>query len=117
MASFLALALRQAARSKCRHKVGAVLVKGSRVLGQAPNSQRSTNWVDFKYATFHAEEMLLRRFHPPNGATVYVARIDSQGRPALARPCLRCQKILSSGGIALVHYTAPTGPGALRLPS
>lgn len=116
MNSFLALALKQAARSQCKYRVGAVLAKGSRVLGQAANRQRNSPCVDFRNATFHAEEALLRRVSAPHGAVIYVARIDSQGLPALARPCARCQRVLSLHGITLAQYTTITGPGRLWLP-
>ncbi|MFI5987852.1 hypothetical protein ACIBEA_44255 [Streptomyces sp. NPDC051555] len=110
---FLALALKRAARSECRYRVGAVLVKGSRVLGQAANLPRNSPWVDFKNATWHAEEAVLRRFSPPRGAVLYVARLDRRGRPALARPCPRCQLVLAANGIRTVHYTAASGPQTL----
>ncbi|MGH3799996.1 MAG: hypothetical protein ACRDTD_07685 [Pseudonocardiaceae bacterium] len=112
---FLALALKRAARSECRYRVGAVLVKGSRVLGQSANLPRNSPWVDFKNATWHAEEALLRRFPPPQGAVLYVARIDKQGCPALARPCPRCQQVLAAHGIETVHYTSAAGPETLRV--
>ncbi|MFE3585814.1 tRNA-specific adenosine deaminase [Streptomyces vinaceus] len=113
---FLALALKQAARSECRYKVGAVLAKGGRVLSHASNRRRNSPWVDFKNATFHAEVALLRRYCPPPGAVVYVARIDRRGQPALARPCTRCQQVLANHGITLVHYTARHGHATLRIP-
>ncbi|MEV6576485.1 hypothetical protein [Streptomyces sp. NPDC051577] len=108
--------MKRAARSQCRYRVGAVLVKGSRVLGQASNLPRNSPWVDFKNATWHAEEALLRRFPAPQGAVLYVARIDKQGRPALARPCPRCQRVLTAHRVEVVHYTAAAGPATLRIP-
>lgn len=94
-----------------------MLVKGSRVLGQSANVPRNSPWVDYRNATWHAEEALLRRFPPPRGAVLYVARIDRLGRPALARPCPRCQDVLVAHGIEVVYYTAAGGPEILRMPA
>ncbi|MBD0743010.1 hypothetical protein [Streptomyces sp. CBMA152] len=115
MLSYLELALKQAARSRCRYRVGAVLVKSGRVLTHSPNRYRNAPAVDFLHATFHAEEMLLRRAQVPPGAVVYVARINRAGAPALARPCPRCEQALRSRGVTLAHFTTAQGPGSLHL--
>ncbi|WP_172427457.1 hypothetical protein [Streptomyces murinus] len=113
--SLLVVALKQAARSECRFRVGAVLAKGSRVLGQTPNRRRNAPWIDFRHATFHAEEALIRRFSAPHGAVLYVARLDRRDCPALARPCSRCQDALRAYGISVVHYTTAAGAETLSL--
>ncbi|MFJ8390944.1 hypothetical protein ACIQ9Q_42060 [Streptomyces sp. NPDC094438] len=115
MLPYLNLALKQAARSRCRYRVGAVLVKGRRVLAHSSNRYRNSPGIDFKHATFHAEEALLRRVCPPRGSVVYVARINWAGAPMFARPCTRCQDTLAAHGVTLARYTTPTGPGLLRL--
>ncbi|MER5891295.1 hypothetical protein ABT160_46460 [Streptomyces sp. NPDC001941] len=115
MGRFVELALRQAARSRCRQRVGAVLVKGNRVLAQSPNRFRNAPWVAPSHVTFHAEESLLRRVGDAAGAAVYVARLSGAGLPALAKPCARCQVALSGGGVLVAYYTTPEGVGALRL--
>ncbi|WP_376738602.1 hypothetical protein [Streptomyces noursei] len=113
--AFLAIALRHAQQSRCRYRVGAVLVKGGRVLAHACNRYRNSPGIDFHHATFHAEEVLLRRARCPRGAVVYVARVSATGAPRMARPCPRCQGVLATGGVIRAHYTTPAGPGALRL--
>ncbi|MFI1966528.1 hypothetical protein ACH429_20860 [Streptomyces pathocidini] len=114
-AGWLRLALKQAARSPCRYRVGAVLAKGRRVLAQSSNRYRNHPGVDFRNATFHAEEMILRRARIPKGAIVYVARVNNAGVPMLARPCSRCQRALTSGGAKRVFYTTAAGPRLLVL--
>ncbi|MFD3537565.1 hypothetical protein [Streptomyces sp. NPDC058664] len=103
--SLIELAVRQALRSDCRFRVGAVLTVGKRVLAAAPNTRRNSPLVDFRHATFHAEEAVLRRAPRTIGAVLYVARVGAGGTPMLARPCPRCQDALASAGIARVHYT------------
>ncbi|MFE5302275.1 hypothetical protein [Streptomyces sp. NPDC056632] len=108
--ALIELALRQARRSRCRYRVGAVLASGSRVLAASPNVRRNNPMVDFLHATFHAEEAVLRQASGSKGRrTLYVARVDAAGRPALARPCRRCQDALFAAGVTRVHYTTSVG--------
>ncbi|MFF7242095.1 deaminase [Streptomyces collinus] len=100
------LALRQARRSGCRQRVGAVLTLGNRVLAASPNRRRNDPSVTFAHATFHAEEAVLRRTARTTGTTLYVARVDAADIPRLAKPCQRCEKALVEAGVARVHYTA-----------
>ena len=104
--SFIELAVRQARRSSCRYQVGAVLAAGSRVLAVGQNVRRNSPVVDFKHATFHAEETVLRRTRRAVGAVIYVARINAAGAPALAAPCPRCQEALRAAGVVKAIYTA-----------
>ncbi|MGW1729268.1 deaminase [Streptomyces sp. NPDC002306] len=99
------LALRQALRSECRHRVGAVLTIGSRVLAASPNRRRNNPAVTFTHATFHAEEATLRRAPRTNGGHLFVARVDASGLPRMAKPCLRCQYAILQAGITRVIYT------------
>ncbi|MEW2581050.1 hypothetical protein [Streptomyces syringium] len=116
MSRYLTMALKEAARSDCRFKVGAVLAKGGRVLGRSCNRQRNSALIDGRHATFHAEEVLMRNTAPPRGSVVYIARLSKTGAPLLARPCPRCQGLLASHGIALARYTTSIGSGTLHMP-
>ncbi|MDX2709785.1 hypothetical protein PV350_44345 [Streptomyces sp. PA03-6a] len=99
------LALRQALSSQCRHKMGAVLAVRNRILAASPNVRRNNPTIDFRHATFHAEESVLRRTANPASAAIYIARVNFSGIPMLAKPCPRCQKALLAAGIARVFYT------------
>ncbi|MFJ9753018.1 cytidine/deoxycytidylate deaminase family protein [Streptomyces chartreusis] len=103
------LAIRQALQSHCRYRVGAVLVAGNRVLAWSPNRRRNNPMTDFRHATFHAEEVVLRRSRSSAGADVYVARVSRQGVPLLARPCHRCQQALAAAGVTRAYYTTDSG--------
>jgi hypothetical protein len=113
------LAVRQALGSACRSRMGAVLVAGNRVLAAAPNLRRNNPMVDFRHATFHAEEAVLRRARSATaGAEVFVARVNWLGTPMLARPCPRCQQALAAAGVSRAHYTTGTGTiGTMTIPS
>ncbi|MEU6285068.1 hypothetical protein [Streptomyces sp. NPDC047028] len=99
------LAIRQAMRSRCRYRMAAVLVAGNRVLAWSPNLRRNNPMIDFRHATFHAEEAVLRRARHTAGAVIYIARVNLAGSPLLARPCPRCQQALAIAGVTRAHYT------------
>ncbi|TBO60739.1 hypothetical protein EYS09_05035 [Streptomyces kasugaensis] len=109
-------ALRQAAQPTCCHHVGAILAKGSRVLVRSTNRYRNAPSIDFRYATFHADEILMRRVHLRRGSVIYVARIDKASAPQMIRPCPRCQQVLAVRGIDRAHYTTRAGPVPSSLP-
>jgi tRNA(Arg) A34 adenosine deaminase TadA len=115
--SLICLAIRQAQRSRCRIRVGAILVSGSRVLAAASNIHRNSPVIDFQHATFHAEEAVLRKVNQPAGAVVYVARINALGEPRLARPCPRCQAALAAAGVRFAYYTSETAVEGLAVGS
>ncbi|MFH9016669.1 hypothetical protein ACH4C6_36045 [Streptomyces sp. NPDC017943] len=100
------LAIRQALLSTCRIRVGAVLVAGSRVLAVGTNLRRNCPSIDFRHATFHAEETVLRKVrNAPRNSSVFVARVNRAGSPLLARPCPRCQMALAAAGVSRAYYT------------
>ncbi|MER7960262.1 hypothetical protein [Streptomyces sp. NPDC096030] len=101
-------ALREARRSRCRYRVGAVLASGSRIISYSPNVPRNRPTIDFRHATFHAEEAALRRVKDAAGLTVYIARINAAGGSAMARPCSRCQQALLSAGVVRAFYSTNT---------
>ncbi|MFF8848305.1 hypothetical protein ACF08N_37630 [Streptomyces sp. NPDC015127] len=103
--TLIQLAIRQAQRSDCRQKVGAVLAVGNRVLAASPNLRRNSPAIDFRHATFHAEEAALRRTRRAVGATAYIARVNSSGLPLLARPCPRCHNALWAAGVVRAYFT------------
>ncbi|WP_367621052.1 hypothetical protein [Streptomyces olivoreticuli] len=115
MNRFLDLAAKQAARSGCRYLVGAVVTRSGRVLVTSCNRYRNSPGIDFRHATFHAEEMALRRAQHVHGAVIHIARINRAGEPRLARPCPRCISALVARGIIRAHYTTAGQPGVLYL--
>ncbi|WP_407918337.1 hypothetical protein [Kitasatospora sp. NE20-6] len=111
------LAIRQALLSQCRFRVGAVLVAGNRVLACSPNRRRNNPQVDFRHATFHAEEAVLRRSRRTVARTeVFIARVSRIGIPMMARPCPRCQEALATAGVFRAHYTSgPSTVGTIEI--
>lgn len=104
-------ALQVAKASTVRHKHGAVLYKSGRVLGVAVNSQRNehpTMEIEKDNYTYHAEVAVLRAVSMINsieGATIYVARVNRQGKQVNSMPCSDCLRSLVAAGIKRIVYT------------
>ena len=96
-----------------RHRVGAVIVKGNRVVSTGYNKHGYSKIT--RYNTLHAEEMavvrLLRHadFSALNGSTIYVTRFTPGGNVGLAKPCNRCSELLRSVGVSRVVYSGDNG--------
>lgn len=111
------LALKQAQSSKFnRARVGAVIVKGGRVLGSGSNRIGFTKYIHRSYPeSVHAEQQALlssirqRKLHDLEGATIFVSRINRCGMPKYSRPCPDCHTLLTNAGLKKVVYTTNEG--------
>lgn len=108
------MASRQALKSDFeQHRVGAVIVKGSRILATGFNSRRYAKLIGTN--TLHAEASAVlkllkqRRLHDLVGAEIYVTRYTKGGAVGMARPCLHCYALIRGVGISKVHYTTDYG--------
>jgi deoxycytidylate deaminase len=96
-----------------QHKLGAVIVKGNRILSTGINSLRSSRIIG--KPTLHAEAAavlkLLKEGRQADlvGADLYVSRFTRAGNIGLARPCPACWSLLRAVGIRRVFYTTNTG--------
>lgn len=111
--NLIRLAIRQATRSQCRHRVGAVLAAGSRVVVASSNKYRNSPLIDHHNSTFHAEDAALRRARGAPVSMVFVARVNAACVPMLARPCDRCVDKLAQAGVLRAYYTA--GPNTVEV--
>lgn len=115
------LAQRAASKSSFqKHRVGAVIVKGNRVLSTGYNELTYSKYI--KRPTIHAEERAVvrllkdRRLSDLEGSTIYVSRFTKSGRLGLAAPCHRCQALLKSVGVVAAVFTQDDGSvGELKL--
>ena len=91
-------------------RVGCVIVRGSRVLAVAANTQRNeASTLDgcLWHSSVHAEMAALRQVAEPAGATAYVARLGRDGRVRHAQPCIRCRTELAAAGVDAVWTSDP----------
>lgn len=106
-------AIRVANASQYRWKHGAVVVRGGRVIGFAPNKFRNAPEVDAANVTDHAEAAiireLLKNYPDLRGGVIYIARINKSGDVRMSRPCVNCMKLIVDAGIKEIVYTNEVG--------
>jgi deoxycytidylate deaminase len=110
-AAFLSVARYLAAKSKSRKKHGAVLVRSGRVVGTGYNRERNSPFVVSPehikpHCSRHAEFLAIREAGSnANGAILYVARVNKQGKDRISKPCRLCQVEIDKSNIKRVIYT------------
>ena len=110
--NYINMSLELAAKSTYRFRLGAVITAGGRVKGTGFSKYRNTpsNMAEahVKQCSEHAELAALREClngnffnkSPLKRATIFVGRLDKANKPALAKPCYRCTKVLLDHGIS-----------------
>ena len=85
------------------YHLGAVVVKGGKIIGRGCNT-----------ALRHAEVNAIRNSKgSTKGAIMIVARISPTGL-AMAKPCENCREAIRKAGIKRVYYTSREGVCKLR---
>lgn len=111
--SMIKRAARVARNSQYRWKHGAVVVRGGRVIGFAPNKFRNSPEVDPGNVTDHAEAAvireLLKNYPDLKGSTIYIARINNGNEVRMSRPCPDCMRQIVDAGIKEIVYTNDVG--------
>jgi deoxycytidylate deaminase len=104
------LAEKQALKSPfLQHRVGAVVMKGKRVLSTGYNSIRWSSVT--RRPTAHAEASAIskllaaHRLEDLAGSTLFVTRFTRGGVISCARPCSECESLIRAVGIDKVYYT------------
>lgn len=90
------LAVKEAAKARHRHRLGAVLLKGGKPIAVAHN---------FSY--IHAEHAAIGRAwrNSIEGCTIVVVRVRRNGKLGMARPCPNCMERLIDAGIRKIIYS------------
>jgi len=84
------------------HHVGAVVIKGGRVVSKAANMSRPYQKIN---CGFHAEERALRGNKDFRGAVIIVVRSNVKSNiSGLSRPCDKCMKVIRAKGIKKIGY-------------
>lgn len=100
---FLALAYCESAKVlEGQHRLGAVLIKGGRVIAKGYNS-----YVNCR----HAEIACLSKTWKSerDGAVLYVVRRRRDQKFGMSKPCPNCEAFIRDSGIKKVFYTTNEG--------
>jgi deoxycytidylate deaminase len=87
------------------YKVGAIIVKGNRILSRGYNKLRSHTKSTHPYRNLHAEiDAILRARTSLRGATMVIGRISRSGALLDSRPCEFCLQAISDANINDIYY-------------
>jgi tRNA(Arg) A34 adenosine deaminase TadA len=109
--SIIRLACKEASKGiHKQYRVGSIIVnRNGNIISKGHNSLKSHPLMGPIKKT-HAEIAAISKLRVSEmiGATIYVARLNNNGKIGLARPCPICQRILREHGIKEARFT--TGP-------
>lgn len=97
-----------------RAQVGAVIVKGRKLLATGTNKiapSKHHPYKESRHAEVDAVMHVLKRkkLEELNGATIYVTRILKSGNLANAFPCQACMRLIRAVGIKKIIYSFDDG--------
>lgn len=101
------LAAKLSEHSEHKYQVGAVIMRGNRILGLGFNQVKTHPKSTHPFKTCHAETVALLQCQREDtkGATCYVYRRLKDGTASMSRPCPSCEAMLKERGINTVYYT------------
>jgi deoxycytidylate deaminase len=108
--SYFSLAKRESLKSNHKHKIGAVLVSGGRVLSRGYNQirhlARGKRFTNFD-CSLHAERHTISKVNKNclKGSSIFIYREYADGTPAMAAPCTDCYELLKFVGIKTVYFS------------
>jgi deoxycytidylate deaminase len=114
------IALVCAERSTFKQRIGAVVFKGSRILGTGFNQTnrhqslvKTSSWPGSVHAEVSAIADAIRNYKDVRGADMLVVRLKRTGDMGLAMPCEACYNVLKSVGIRRVNFSDVDGFGCI----
>lgn len=115
--NILQLAIETAKSSPSRRRIGAVLLKKSKVIATAVNLEQKSHPLQAKLAKqvglcekiyLHAEISALIKAKE-EADTIVVARVNSQNKLRMAKPCPICSLALGQENITNIWYSTNEG--------
>ena len=110
----ISLAIKEAEKSKERHKIGAIIFKGNKIISKAYNEIRACSYLHPKRKRFefslHAEQRAIINARTSlKRASILVVRINKSGEFLLAKPCKYCLAYIEDVGIKNIYYSTKNG--------
>ena len=107
-------ALKESKKSKALYQMGAVLVKGNKVVSSGYNrTSGKVGYLSRRYNieiwSLHAEQDCLLKTNEADGSTLFVSGRKSNGNRINCKPCLSCMKIIKKRKIKEVIFETKTG--------
>lgn len=100
---------KEALKSDFEYRMGAVIVRGGRVIARGYNrmsalQERASRMYGVEFFSLHAEINALLDCNNVKGATMFVSGVKQNGNLINCKPCKKCAKILRHIGIP-VYYS------------
>lgn len=102
--------------SDYKHKHAAILTKGGQVINTSVNKRTYNSLANrfnpvSEHASLHAEIGCILGISRKvlNKGTLYVGRIDAQGKLVMSKPCEMCEAALKHVGIKKIYFTDVDG--------
>ncbi len=115
--NFLHLAVETAKSSPSRRRVGAVLIRKSKLVSTAVNLEQKSHPLQAKLAEkvglgekiyLHSEIHALIKAKE-DADTIIVARVNTQDKLRMAKPCPICALALEQSGVKNIYYSTNEG--------
>ena len=106
--NIIEVAHRCALKSCHRFRLGAVIFKGTRILGIGWNKPKTHPRANTPYNTIHSEFAAVLKVVSPQAlkkASLYVHRVGRDQLVHLAKPCKHCSAMLAGIGLNDVFYS------------
>lgn len=101
-----------------KHKMGAVIVNKKPISVGCNLYKSHPKYADGQESfSIHAEikAIMSSPRSKLEGSEIWVYRQDKEGNPAMAKPCLICQKYIIEAGIKKVYFTTEKGFECMEL--
>lgn len=105
---FLFAAQKEAMKSNCQYRLGAIAVSKGKIVSKGFNRYCGCGQYHSRKGmptTIHAEQITLRRTGNERVDTVYVVRLDANGNFTMSKPCQRCTNHARKSGVRFVFFT------------
>lgn len=93
----IGLATTIAENAQYHYQLGAVIVKGGKILSTGFNNMKG-----------HAEWHAIRKANKTSGADIFVSRATATG-VGMSKPCKKCMLTIRQAGIRRIYYTTRMG--------
>lgn len=98
-----------ALKSNYKYKLGAILIKGGKIINAKYNSSKTHKWAThlYKYGSRHAElsTLINLNYDQTCNSIIFVARTTKTKHFALSRPCSMCINAAKKMGVKKIYYT------------
>jgi deoxycytidylate deaminase len=114
----LHIAVSTSDKSDHKHKHGAIIYNGRKIVSRGFNSSKTHPLADrrYDYSCLHAElDAIIKARGPVRNSSMAIVRVNNSGKLMNSKPCSYCMKLLKEKGIRYLTYSINGGVKKIRL--